>query len=91
MPRAKDSEQAKVHADKAIELAPAKCKKAMKDFRASLAELAEVAGVELSVSDERRARTRNGHRPRGKVGTRETVPAAAKSDGDGAPAPTPDT
>ena len=62
-----------------------------KDFRASLAELAEVAGVELSVSDERRARTRNGHRPRGKVGTRETVPAAAKSDGDGAPAPTPDS
>jgi hypothetical protein len=34
--KAKEPEQAKVHADKAVELAPDKCKKAMKDFRASL-------------------------------------------------------
>ena len=39
-----------------------------RDFRASLLELAEAAGVELTVSDEVRARSRNGHRPQGKVG-----------------------
>jgi WS/DGAT/MGAT family acyltransferase len=62
-----------------------------RDFRASLAELAEVAGVQLSMPEETKARTRNGHRPRRKVGTRETVAASAKSDGDGAAAPSPDS
>ncbi|MEA2349663.1 MAG: diacylglycerol O-acyltransferase / wax synthase [Thermoleophilaceae bacterium] len=40
-----------------------------KDFRASLLELAEAAGVELTVSEEARTRGRNGHRPRARVGT----------------------
>ena len=39
-----------------------------RDFRASLLELAEAAGVELTVSEEVRAGSRNGHRPQGKVG-----------------------
>ena len=47
-----------------------------KDFRASLRELAEAAGVELTVSEEVRARSRNGHRPRGQVGTPEPAPAS---------------
>jgi diacylglycerol O-acyltransferase / wax synthase len=46
-----------------------------KDFRASLLELAEAAGVELTVSEEVRARSRNGHRPRGQVGAPEPAPA----------------
>jgi diacylglycerol O-acyltransferase / wax synthase len=48
-----------------------------RDFRASLLELAEAAGVELSVSEEVRARGRNGHRPRGQVGARESVASPA--------------
>jgi WS/DGAT/MGAT family acyltransferase len=39
-----------------------------KDFRASLLELADAAGVELVVSEEARTRGRNGHRPRARVG-----------------------
>ena len=58
-----------------------------KDFRSSLAEIAEAAGVTLSVPEERRARARNGHRPRRAVGTRETVVAGAPGDGEGAPSP----
>jgi len=46
-----------------------------KDFRASLLELAEAAGVELTVSEPVRTRGRNGHRPRRRVGTPEAVPA----------------
>ncbi|HKP91612.1 MAG TPA: wax ester/triacylglycerol synthase family O-acyltransferase [Thermoleophilaceae bacterium] len=39
-----------------------------RDFRASLHELAEEAGVELTVSDEAaRARGRNGHKPKARV------------------------
>jgi diacylglycerol O-acyltransferase len=41
-----------------------------RDFRASLLELAEAAGVELTVSDEAGARSRNGHKPGGRVGAR---------------------
>ncbi|HEX8075739.1 MAG TPA: wax ester/triacylglycerol synthase family O-acyltransferase [Thermoleophilaceae bacterium] len=42
-----------------------------KDFRASLLELAEAAGVPLTVSEdaEARKRARNGHRPRRQVGS----------------------
>jgi WS/DGAT/MGAT family acyltransferase len=42
-----------------------------KDFRASLLELADEAGVALSISEEGRVRNRarNGHRPRSPVGT----------------------
>jgi diacylglycerol O-acyltransferase / wax synthase len=39
-----------------------------KDFRASMLELAEAAGVELTVTEEARTRGRNGHRPGGRVG-----------------------
>jgi diacylglycerol O-acyltransferase / wax synthase len=46
-----------------------------KDFRASLLELAEAGGIELTVSDEARSRGRNGHRPQRKVGAPEAVPA----------------
>ena len=46
-----------------------------KDFRASLLELAEAAGVELTVSEEARTRGRNGHRPGRQVGAPEAVPA----------------
>jgi diacylglycerol O-acyltransferase / wax synthase len=56
-----------------------------KDFRASLLELAEAAGVELTVSEEARTRGRNGHRPGGTVGAREAV-AAATVEPDDAPA-----
>ena len=38
-----------------------------KDFRASFAELAEIAGVPLSEPEERRRRARNGNRPRRRV------------------------
>jgi diacylglycerol O-acyltransferase / wax synthase len=48
-----------------------------KDFRASLLELAEAAGVELTVSEEARTRGRNGHRPRARVG----APAPAAPQG----------
>ena len=46
-----------------------------RDFRASLLELAEAAGVELTVSEEIRTRSRNGHRPGGQVGAPEAAPA----------------
>lgn len=46
-----------------------------RDFRASLFELAEAAGVSLTATDELRGRARNGHRPRGQVGAPEAVPA----------------
>jgi WS/DGAT/MGAT family acyltransferase len=46
-----------------------------KDFRASLLELAEAGGVQLTVSDEARSRGRNGHRPQRQVGAPEAVPA----------------
>src|SRR5919206_1031195 len=40
-----------------------------RDFPASLRELADAAGVELTVSDETaRSRARNGHKPRARVG-----------------------
>ncbi len=58
-----------------------------KDFRSSLAELAEAAGVTLSAPEERTARARNGHRPRRAVGTRETVAAAPPGAGEGAASP----
>jgi diacylglycerol O-acyltransferase / wax synthase len=45
-----------------------------KDFRASLLELAEAAGVELTVAEPARG-GRNGHRPRRQVGAPEAVPA----------------
>ena len=45
-----------------------------KDFRASLFELAEAAGVELTVSDEARARARNGHRPQARVAAPTDAP-----------------
>ena len=58
-----------------------------KDFRSSLAELAEVAGVTLSAPEGERARARNGHRPARAVGTRQAVSAAAPTDGEEAAAP----
>src|SRR5919199_2503971 len=39
-----------------------------KDFRASLLELADAAGVELTVTEPLRTGGRNGHRPRARVG-----------------------
>src|SRR4051812_32430541 len=40
-----------------------------RDFRVSLRELADAAGVELTVSDDAaRSRARNGHKPRARVG-----------------------
>ncbi|MBV9212883.1 MAG: wax ester/triacylglycerol synthase family O-acyltransferase [Actinobacteria bacterium] len=58
-----------------------------KDLRSSLAELAEAAGVELTVPEERRPRARNGHRPRRQVGTREAVAATTAGDGEGGASP----
>jgi diacylglycerol O-acyltransferase / wax synthase len=58
-----------------------------KDFRSSLAELAEVAGVTLTAPEGERARARNGHRPARAVGTRQPVSAAAPAEGEGATAP----
>jgi hypothetical protein len=61
-----------------------------KDFRASLLELADAAGVTLTVPEEGhgRKRARNGHRPRRAVGTREAIAAAAaEGEGEGEPAP----
>jgi hypothetical protein len=46
-----------------------------KDFRASLLELAEAAGVQLTVSERVRTRGRNGHRPGARVSARATVPS----------------
>jgi diacylglycerol O-acyltransferase len=61
-----------------------------KDFRASLLELADAAGVTLTVPEEGhgRKRARNGHRPRRAVGTREAIAAAAaEGEGESEPAP----
>jgi len=56
-----------------------------RDFRASLLELAEAAGVELTVSEEPAATDSNGDRPREKADAGEAV-ASTAGDGDGAPA-----
>jgi WS/DGAT/MGAT family acyltransferase len=54
------------------------------DFEASLAELAEAAGVELSKPRSRRSRagTGNGHKPGRRIGTTETVSVGKSGDGD---------
>jgi WS/DGAT/MGAT family acyltransferase len=46
-----------------------------RDFRASLRELADAAGVELTVSDDAaRSRARNGHKPQARVGAPSKAP-----------------
>jgi WS/DGAT/MGAT family acyltransferase len=46
-----------------------------RDFRASLRELADAAGVELTVSEEAaRTQGRNGHKPRARVGAPSSTP-----------------
>jgi hypothetical protein len=53
------------------------------DFEASLAELAEAAGIQLSAQQRRRARkgVGNGHEPGRRIGTSDTVSVGRSGDG----------